>query len=55
VTAPVRLADLPPAGRRIVIALLDAARAADARKAAPAIVTPEAAQPEVHCHARPAA
>jgi hypothetical protein len=33
-SAPVRLADLPPAGRRIVLALLEAQAAADKRKAA---------------------
>jgi hypothetical protein len=43
-TAAVRLADLPPAGRRILLALLEAQAAADKRKAAPAIVTPEAAR-----------
>jgi len=43
-SAPVRLADLPPAGRRILLALLEAQAAADKRKAAPAIVTPEAAR-----------
>jgi hypothetical protein len=42
--APPRLADLPPAGRRIIAALLEAQAAAGKRKAAPAIVTPEAAQ-----------
>jgi len=44
VTTPPRLADLPRAGQRIVLALLEAQAAADKRKAAPAIVTPEAAQ-----------
>jgi hypothetical protein len=46
VTAPrvVRLADLEPVPRAIVAAALAAERAADKRKAAPAIVTPEAAQ-----------
>jgi hypothetical protein len=43
-TAPVRLDSLPPAGRRILLALIEAQAAADKRKAAPAIVTPEAAQ-----------
>lgn len=43
-SAPIRLADLPPAGRRILLALLEAQAAADKRKAAPAIVTPEAAR-----------
>lgn len=32
-TAPVRLADLPPAGRRILLALIEAQAAADKRKA----------------------
>jgi hypothetical protein len=44
VTTPPRLADLPRAGQRIVLALLEAQAAADKRKAAPAIVTPEAAR-----------
>ena len=43
-SAPPRLADLPRAGQRIVLALLEAQAAADKRKAAPAIVTPEAAR-----------
>ena len=43
-TAAVRPADLPPAGRRILLALLEAQAAADKRKAAPAMVTPEAAR-----------
>ena len=43
-SAPPRLADLPRAWQRIVLALLEAQAAADKRKAAPAIVTPEAAQ-----------
>ena len=41
----VRLADLPPAGRRIVLALIEAGRAADATKrAAPAGDSPGTAQ-----------
>jgi hypothetical protein len=43
-SAPVRLADLEPTTRAVVLALLEAEREADKRKAAPAIVTPEAAQ-----------
>ena len=43
-SGPVRLADLEPTTRAVVLALLEAEREADKRKAAPAIVTPEAAQ-----------
>jgi len=43
-SGPVRLADLEPTTRAVVLALLEAEREADKRKAAPAIVTPEAAR-----------
>jgi hypothetical protein len=50
-----RLADLTRAQQRLVTALLAAQEAAAARKKAAPAIDPEAAQPEVHCHARPAA
>ena len=43
-TAPVRLADLPPAGRRIIAAMLAAQAAADKRKAAAESHDPATAQ-----------
>lgn len=43
----VRLADLPPAGRAIVLALIGAKKAADMKKGATAIEQP-AAPAEVH-------
>ncbi len=54
-TAPVRLDSLPPAGRRIVAALIEAERAAIAvtREAAPAVEKPGTAETGGTRDARP--
>jgi hypothetical protein len=55
-SGPVRLAALTQPGRAIVLALLEAeSAAARKRKAAPAIVTPEAAQEARRARVEPTA
>jgi hypothetical protein len=51
----VKLSDLSSEQRRLVLALIAAARSESDNAKAASAVDPETALPEVHCHARPAA